>query len=169
MRAKLRTVRAAPFGAALLTLAGCASLPVPRVLRPVFGGPARYTDTRICIVDRSAPTGLREAVVQKDEKRGTLYLNEGGDLHRLSATRARGYAKNERWFSRKSPIRQYARRYLPYGPRRVVPVSALTRGADHEGVPVFLDRRDVKQPDALYVPVEPGCVFQPYVPAGGSS
>ena len=148
---------------AFAPLSACASLPVPGVLEPIFGSRAVYEDTNVCVVDRSAPRGLRTVPAQKEVGSGKLFLREGGKRRRLSVSADEGYALNESWYRENREIRQYGRRYSKHGPRRVVPASALTRGADHEGVPVFLDRNDIERPSALYVPVEPGCIFQPYV------
>lgn len=163
MRALCRRIGPGALGAALLSLAGCGSLPVPRVLQPVLGGGAEYADTTVCLVDRGARGGLRTVRAQKEVGSGELFLREGGKRRRVVASRENGYATGEAWFDGRAAIRQYGRRYVPYGPRRVVPASALTRGADHNGVPVFVNRKDAKRPAALYVPVKPGCIFQPYV------
>jgi hypothetical protein len=146
-----------------LTSPGCGVVPVPRVLEPVLGSRASYADTTLCVVDLSARRGLRVAKAQKEEKSGRVFLVEGRKRRKLRTAREDGYAASEAWFRGEEPIRQYGRRYVKYGPRRVVPASALTRGADHRGTPIFIDRASAERPAALYVPVEPGCVFQPYV------
>lgn len=147
----------------MLSLSGCGTIPVPGILRPVFGPRPTYTTTSLCIVDRDASRGLRVVEAQKEEGSGRLFVEERGKRRRLAVSKEAGYAAQEPWFRGDAPIRQYTRRYVKYGPRRTVPSAALTRGADHGGVPVFLDLKDTKQPKALYVPVEPGCVFQPYI------
>lgn len=156
-------VGAGSLGWVVLSLAGCGVVPVPEALHPVFGEPPRYATTRLCVVDLSARRGLRVVEAQKEENGHRVFVLSEGKRRRLAASREHGYAGEEAWFRGDEPIRQYGRRYVKYGPRRVVPADALTRGADHGGTPVFLDRKDIERPSALYVPVEPGCVFQPYV------
>lgn len=163
MKSMPKRVGAGLLGCVVLSLSGCGTVPVPGVLQPIFGDPPKYTSTRLCVVDLSARRGLRVAQGQKEEKSGTLYLLAAGKRRKLAATREHGYAGEEAWFREEEPIRQYGRRYVKYGSRRVVPANALTRGADHRGTPIYLDRTDTERPSALYVPVEPGCVFQPYV------
>ena len=156
-------LRAGILAASLAPLSACASLPVPGVLEPIFGSRAVYENTSVCVVDRSARRGLRTVEAQREVGSGELFLSEGGKRRRLEVSADRGYALSEPWFREDREIRQYGRRYSKHGPRRVVPASALTLGADHEGIPVFLDRNDIERPSALYIPVEPGCIFQPYV------
>lgn len=149
----------------LVAVSGCGVIPVPRLLQPLLGRPPSYTETRLCIVDLSATRGLRVVEAQKEDRSGALFVQREGKRRRLPTTSEGGYAVGEPWYRGEEPIRQYGRRYVKYGDHRVVPASALTRGADHRGIPVFIDREDTKRPAALYIPVEPGCVFQPYIDA----
>lgn len=156
-------LRAGALAVVVTAVAGCGVVPVPRVLRPVLGPPPSYTSVSLCIVDPSAPRGLRVTEAQKEQGSGRLFVQRDGRRRRVHRSREGGYAGEEGWFRDREPIRQYGRRYVKFGPHRAVPADALTRGADHMGVPVFLDRGDTRRPAALYVPVEPGCIFQPYV------
>jgi hypothetical protein len=155
--------RAGAAGLLVMSLAGCGVVPVPGLLKPVFGPRRSYTTTTLCVVDRSGSRGLRTVEVQKEEGTGRLFIREKGKRRLLPVSKEGGYAAKEAWFQGGAAIRQYSRRYVKYGPRRTVQAAALTRGADHEGIPVFLDRNDTQRPRALYIPVQPGCVFQPYV------
>jgi hypothetical protein len=157
--------RVAMLGGLSVSLSACGAVPVPRVLEPVFGAPVSYTAVNVCLVDLNAPRGLRVAEAQKDERKGTLYVRRSGTLRPVPTNRDGGYAAEEDWFRQSEVIRQYGLRYVKFGPHRVVPANALTRGADHRGIPVFIDRNDIERPSALYIPVAPGCVFQPYVDA----
>jgi hypothetical protein len=156
-------MRAGSLGMILISLSGCGVVPVPKALQPVLGTPPKYSNTSLCIVDPSARRGLRVVEAQREENSGRLFVLEGRKRRKLTPSPEHGYAGEESWFRGEEPIRQYGRRYVKYGPRRVVPANALTRGADHKGTLVFIDRKDTERPSALYIPVEPGCVLQPYV------
>jgi len=54
------------------------------------------------------------------------------------------------------------RRYVKYGLPRVLGVNEVTRTADYMGVPVFAEAGATAATEVLYVPVRPGCEFQPY-------
>jgi hypothetical protein len=41
-------------------------------------------------------------------------------------------------------------------------VNEVTRTADFQGVPVFAEAGATGATEVLYVPVRPGCEFQPY-------
>lgn len=47
--------------------------------------------------------------------------------------------------------------------------TALVRVTEYDGVPVFAETKDVSRetsvPDNVYLPVRPGCLFQPYRPS----
>jgi hypothetical protein len=149
----------------LLVLAGCSPFPPPDPVPPPRGSAVGYTETPLCVVDLTATRGLR-MVTAYAAANGGLFLLEGNRYQplgrRYPESREGGYAGAEDWFRKGEPIRQYGERYLKHGPNRVVPAAALTLGAPHQGVPVFLDRNDLESPAVLYIPVRPGCVFQPY-------
>jgi hypothetical protein len=81
-----------------------------------------------------------------------------------------GYAAGATWYINNEPITVNGRRYVRYGLPRVLGVSEVTRSADYQGVTVFAEAGATGTPEVLYVPVRPGCEFQPYqleVKAGG--
>ncbi|HEX8272093.1 MAG TPA: hypothetical protein VF615_05545, partial [Longimicrobiaceae bacterium] len=53
---------------------------------------------------------------------------------------------------------------------RVVGVTEVSRTGEYQGVGVFTEASATGTPDVIYIPVRPGCEFQPYqyeVPARG--
>ena len=71
------------------------------------------------------------------------------------------YAANATWFINNEPVMFQNRRFVKYGLPRVLGVSEVTRVGDFQGVPVFAEMGQTR-PDVIYVPVRPGCEFQPY-------
>jgi hypothetical protein len=61
-----------------------------------------------------------------------------------------------------APVTHAGRRYVRTGGERRVPINLLRRVGDHQGVPLFASP-DEPTPEAVYVPLRPGCVFQAYV------
>ena len=51
---------------------------------------------------------------------------------------------------------------MKYGLPRVLGVNEVTRTADFMGVPVFAEAGATAATEVVYVPVRPGCEFQPY-------
>jgi len=72
------------------------------------------------------------------------------------------YAANATWFINNEPITFNNRRYVKYGLPRVLGVSEVTRGGDYQGVGVFTEAGATGAPEVIYLPVRPGCEFQPY-------
>ena len=52
--------------------------------------------------------------------------------------------------------------YVKYGRPWVLGVNEVTRTADFRGVPVFAEAGAGAKIEVVYVPVRPGCEFQPY-------
>jgi hypothetical protein len=73
-----------------------------------------------------------------------------------------GYAAGATWYINNEPITVNGRRYVKYGLPRVLGVNEVTRTADFMGVPVFAEAGATGTTEVLYVPVRPGCEFQPY-------
>ncbi len=71
------------------------------------------------------------------------------------------YAANATWFINNEPVTFQGRRFVKYGLPRVLGVSEVTRVGDFGGVPVFAEAGQTR-PDVVYLPVRPGCEFQPY-------
>jgi hypothetical protein len=71
------------------------------------------------------------------------------------------YAGNATWFINNEPVMFQNRRFVKYGLPRVLGVNEVTRAGDFMGVPVFAEAGQTR-PDVIYVPVRPGCEFQPY-------
>ncbi len=72
------------------------------------------------------------------------------------------YAAGAEFFLNSDPIRFMDRRYVRLGlPRRVRP-SQVTRIGEYQGVGIFGEAGVPTPPDVLYIPIRPGCEFQPY-------
>ena len=59
---------------------------------------------------------------------------------------------------------------MRFGLPRVVSPTDVARTGEYQGIGVFTDASATGTPDVVYVPVRPGCEFQPYqyeVPARG--
>ena len=72
------------------------------------------------------------------------------------------YAGGAPWFINNEPITFGGRRYVKYGLPRVVGVTELGRVGDYQGVGVFGEAGGMEPREVIYVPVRPGCEFQPY-------
>lgn len=129
--------------------------------------PAEYAalpDTMVCVVDRSAPNGLRE-IPAKRAGSGVVLLTDGqiqplGTVHPVNVIA--GYAGQEGWLTRGDPIPFQGSTFVRYLGERRIEVDLLRRVGEHQGILLFAGA-DAQAIDALYVPTSPGCVFQGYV------
>jgi hypothetical protein len=132
-------------------------LPPPPPPPPV--NPMR--EIRVCVVENGA---LREVTAMYNTQTGDTTVNG----QPIPATT--GYAAGATWYINNEPITVMGRRYVRYGLPRVLGVNEVARAADYQGVAVFAEAGAQGTPEVLYVPVRPGCEFQPYqleVKAGG--
>ena len=71
------------------------------------------------------------------------------------------YAANATWYINNEPVTFQTRRFVKYGLPRVLGVNEVTRVGEFQGVSLFAETGQTR-PEVVYVPVRPGCEFQPY-------
>lgn len=111
-------------------------------------------DVQVCVVENGM---LRNMTVQYNTQTGDTTMN--GQRFSPSMT---GYAAGASWFINNEPVMVMGRRYVKYGLPRVLGVNEVTRMGEFQGVSVFAETGATGTPEVLYVPVRPGCEFQPY-------
>jgi hypothetical protein len=150
-------------GLALLTAAACATR--SGTAHEVEARWSALPDTTLCVVDRTAPRGLRNLDARIDTD-GTVLLRSdrrlvpAAELHPVSLVA--GYGGSEGWVRRGEPVRLDGRRYVRTGGERRVALELVTRVGDFQGLPLF-GAPDERPPEAVYLPLRAGCVFQAYV------
>jgi hypothetical protein len=74
-----------------------------------------------------------------------------------------GYAGNETWFINSEPVTFMDRRYVKYGLPRILGTTDVNSVGTVNGVATFAEpTANAQHPEVIYVPVRPGCEFQPY-------
>lgn len=66
------------------------------------------------------------------------------------------------WYQDNEPIRLDGRLFVRYGDPRLLGVQELTPVGEYRGVRVFAAAGGHLPPGVVYLPVRPGCEFQPY-------
>jgi len=120
---------------------------------------------RVCVVEGTA---LREVEAMYNPATGDTTV--AGQAFATAFPATTGYAGGATWYINNEPITINRRRYVRFGLPRVVGVNELTRTGEYQGVGVFTEAGATGTPDVIYIPVRPGCEFQPYqyeVPARG--
>ncbi|CAN5823707.1 hypothetical protein BH23GEM8_BH23GEM8_18540 [soil metagenome] len=134
--------------------------------RAAPAGWAAMADTTLCVVDRTAPSGLRNLAAKIDASGRVMVLSSNriqtlDEVHPVSLLA--GYAGSEPWMSgAATPVRHADRRFIRAGGERRVPIELIARVGDYQGVPLFASPAE-RPAEAVYVPLRPGCVFQAYI------
>jgi hypothetical protein len=103
--------------------------------------------------------------------RGTIDTLSGdtvvGALHLADAFPAeqRPYAAGMEWYIKHTPLKLLGFSYVKEGLPRVIPREMLTRVSAYDGVPLFAEAGRGSTA-VLYLPIRPGCIFQPYTGRG---
>jgi hypothetical protein len=71
------------------------------------------------------------------------------------------YAGAAEWFALNEPIRMDGRVFVRSGDPRVLGIQELTPVGEYRGVRVFAAAGGHLPPSVVYLPVRPGCEFQP--------
>ena len=135
---------------------------------PAPSAPPEYAalpDTLVCVVDRLAPQGLRE--VPAKIRSGSVVLLVDGQIQPLESVHPvnmiAGYAGREDWLRRGEPLTSGGRVFARTGGERRIEMALLRRADEFRGIQLFSGLEDATDPNALYVPTAPGCIFQAYV------
>lgn len=135
--------------------------PAPAPMAPPATPPAAPSETamRICVVDGNRLTEVdaiyiaarRDTVVMVDGQRrpfGSVYPATGA-----------GYARMQ---TESGAITVSGREYVRFGVARIVPSAQLEWVGESDGVGLYAQRGSEAPYETLYLPLRPGCEFQPY-------
>jgi len=115
------------------------------------------TTISVCVVENGA---LRSVPAQYTSATGDTTVG-GRAFAQAHPSTTPPYAAAAPWFIQGDAITVDGRRFVRYGLPRVLGTGEVTRAGEHQGVPVFAEP-GAGRADVLYVPVRPGCEFQPY-------
>jgi opacity protein-like surface antigen len=152
-----------------LLLGGARPLPVPvpapapaPAPRPAPApAPAEQT-INVCVVD-----GTRLAQVEAIfiPSRGDTVVVRDGQRRPFASiypATAPAYAANAPWYVAGQSITVANREYVRFGLQRVIGATELTNVGVYNGVPLFAETGSTAPHAVLYLPIRPGCEFQPY-------
>jgi hypothetical protein len=123
-------------------------------------------DVNYCVIQNNT---LSNVTVTYNPTSGDTTYNGTAVATAFPATT--GYAAGSTWFINNDAITFMGRRYVKLGLPRILGVSEVTGAGMYEGVPVFAENGAMPAPaangrqsgpDVIYIPVRPGCEFQPY-------
>ncbi|HEX8670697.1 MAG TPA: hypothetical protein VF710_02360, partial [Longimicrobium sp.] len=127
--------------------------PAPIVVPPT---PPADQPIQVCVVQDG---NLSQMEAMYNPTRGDTTVN--GQPFATAHPMGTQYAANATWFINNEPVMFQNRRFVKYGLPRVLGVNEVTRVGEFQGVSLFAETGQTR-PDVVYVPVRPGCEFQPY-------
>lgn len=123
--------------------------------------PAEMT-MQVCVVDDGM---LRQvSAIHVPSRRDTLVMVDGqrrafSSVHPASPPT---YAAGASWYTASDAITLDGQEYVRYGLPRVIGATQLDRIADYQGTAVFAEQGAEAPHTLVYLPLRPGCEFQPY-------
>ena len=134
-------------------------LALPLLLLLAIASPvtAQSRAIRVCVVESGR---LAEVSAQYNPATGDTTV--AGRTFASAYPAGRDYAAGALWFVNSETITVGGRSFVKYGLPRVLGVTEVSRSGEHQGVPVFVEAGAGSAAEVLYLPVRPGCEFQPY-------
>jgi len=115
------------------------------------------TNIRVCVVQNGA---LTEVEAMYNTATGDTMTTTGQRFSEAYPAGAQ-YAGGATWYVNNEPVTFNGRRYVKYGLPRVLGTTEVGRAGEYQGVSVFSEGGSMSA-DVIYIPVRPGCEFQPY-------
>jgi hypothetical protein len=152
-------------GGVKLALGGgaAAAAPLPPPPPPPPPPPAvvetpRMQDIQVCVIENGA---LANVTAQFDPTTGDTMV-AGRRFAEAHPGTAPTYAAGATWFINNEPVTFGGRRYTQFGLPRVIGTTEVTRIGEFQGTGVYAEAGATGTPDVIYLPVRPGCEFQPF-------
>lgn len=131
--------------------------PPPPVTPPPPPPPPTQT-IRVCVIEDGT---LREVSATFNPATGDTTVNNRA-FAQAYPTATPTYAAGATWYVNNETITVDGREYVKFGLPRIVGTTEVARVGDFQGTAVFAEAGATGPHQVLYVPVRPGCEFQPY-------
>lgn len=144
---------------------GAAAAPRP-LPPPAPAAPLEERRVSVCVVVDGIPR--RVDALFRPAAGDTVVVGEHGVRRPLRSAypTAPLSASGREWFVRNESVFVDGREHARSGPPREVPPEALVRRGEYRGVPVYVPAPGAAASEpVIYLPVNDGCSFQPYLPA----
>ena len=117
---------------------------------------------QVCVIEGTT-LGLRDVIFLPAEN-DTVVVVEGtrrpfNDVYPAAPPT---YATGADWFTADEPVQFMDRPYEKVGLARIIRPAQLGRIGDYRGVSLFAAADAGTPPEVIYLPIRPGCQFQPY-------
>ncbi|HET7273913.1 MAG TPA: hypothetical protein VFI91_01970 [Longimicrobiaceae bacterium] len=124
--------------------------------------PPAERDIRVCVIEGPAIVDVDAVYVPATGDTVVVVDGVRRPFSEAYPAVAPAYAASTTWFINNDSIQVMDNDYVKFGVTRVVPATRLQRVGAYEGVGIFAETGAETPQQILYVPVRPGCEFQPY-------
>jgi hypothetical protein len=120
----------------------------------------KYDPIRVCVIQDNE---LKEILAFSDKNTGKIYVDRDGKLITLAEAFPveNGYAANKTWFINNEKITVNGKTYVKYGLPRILGIGEIEKAGTYDNVGIYAEA-GAGGMEVVYIPVEPGCEFQPY-------
>jgi len=106
---------------------------------------------------------LTQIQIDYDRSTGEKTIILDGKMATLTELEeSKDYAVNTLWYKQHEDIKFEGRQYQKFGLPRVLGITEVTRAGMYKGVGIYLEAGIDGPYEVIYIPVRPGCEFQPY-------
>jgi hypothetical protein len=117
----------------------------------------------VCVVEGERLTSVAATYLPETEDTVVMVQGQRRPFSEMYPIAAPDYAAGTTWYVNGDEVRLQDRDYVRFGvPRLITGTTQLQRVGDFEGVGVFAETGAETPYPVLYVPLRPGCEFQPY-------
>ncbi|MDP9349117.1 MAG: hypothetical protein M3P24_08255 [Gemmatimonadota bacterium] len=116
-------------------------------------------EIRVCVVQGGA---LAEVDATYNPSSGDTTVAGGRPFSEAYPATAPDYAAGAAWFINNEPVTFNGQRYVRFGLPRVIGTTEVTRIGEFQGTGIYAEAGATGTSDVIYIPVRPGCEFQPY-------
>jgi len=136
--------------------------PAPPAAPPAPPPPPAMRDISVCVVTN---TGLQTVTATFNPANNDTTVAGGTRFSTQYPATAPTYAAGATWFINTDAIRLNNSEFVKFGVSRLISnAGQLQRVGEFQGTPIFAEMGATRPYQVLYVPLRPGCEFQPYSP-----
>lgn len=125
-----------------------------------FGSHAQNTPIKICVVHKGE---LKEIDAIYTATGDTTVVVDGKTKFFREVYGKGEYAGGKKWYINNESVVIGSVKYVKYGLPRILLAIEVTKAGVYKEVPYFKEAGFSGIPEVIYVPVVPGCEFQPYI------
>lgn len=122
----------------------------------------KYDPIKVCVIEDDI---LKEIIAYYDKNTGTTYVDRDGELLPFDdayTLEDEGYSASKTWYINNEEVEALGKTYVKYGLPRVLGVLEIEKVGVYDKVGIYAEVGATGTPEVIYIPVRPGCEFQPY-------